>query len=61
MSESVGVTNTPYAVLVESAKTYFWRSRGQSKKQPFCAGSQSSTDFSSVALLNDPWFFISED
>jgi len=48
MSESVRVANTPYTVLVESAKTYFWRSRGQSKKQPFCARSQSSTDFSSV-------------
>jgi hypothetical protein len=61
MSESVRVANTPYTVLVESAKTYFWRSRGQSKKQPFCARSQSSTDFSSVTLLIDPWFFISKD
>ena len=61
MSESVRVANTPYAVLVESATTYFWRSRGQSKKQPFCARSQSSIDFSSVTLLIDPWFFISKD
>jgi hypothetical protein len=35
MSESVRVANTPYAVLVESAKTYFWRSRGQSKNNHF--------------------------
>ena len=61
MSESVRVANTPYAVLVESATTYFWRSRGQSKKRPFCARSQSSIDFSSVTLLIDPWVFISKD
>ncbi len=42
MSESVRVANTPYAVLVESAKTYFCRSRGQSKKQPFCASPNNS-------------------
>ena len=35
MSESIRATNTPYAVLVESAKTYFWCSCGQSKKSHF--------------------------
>jgi CDGSH-type Zn-finger protein len=54
MSESIRAANTPYAVLVESAKTYFRCSCGQSKKQPFCAGSQSSTEFTSVNIIDCP-------
>jgi len=29
----------PYAVAVESGKSYYWCSCGQSKNQPFCDGS----------------------
>jgi CDGSH-type Zn-finger protein len=54
MSEFIRAANTPYAVLVESAKTYFWHSCGQSKKHPFCAGYQSSTEFTSVNFIDCP-------
>jgi CDGSH-type Zn-finger protein len=30
----------PYPVDVEAGKTYYWCACGQSKKQPFCDGSQ---------------------
>jgi hypothetical protein len=35
MSESVRVANTPYAVLVESAKTYFWALMAKVKNNHF--------------------------
>jgi len=35
---------SPHAVEVETGKSYYWCSCGQSKKQPFCDGShQGST------------------
>ena len=54
MSESIRAANTPYAVLVDSAKTYFRHSCGQSKKHPFCAGSQSSAEFTLVTIIDCP-------
>ena len=35
----------PYAVAVESGKSYYWCSCGQSKNQPFCDGSHQETAF----------------
>ena len=35
----------PYAVAVESGKSYYWCSCGQSKNQPFCDGSHQGTAF----------------
>ena len=35
----------PYAVEVESGKSYYWCSCGQSKNQPFCDGSHQGTTF----------------
>ena len=35
----------PYAVEVESGKSYYWCSCGQSKNQPFCDGSHQGTSF----------------
>ena len=34
-----------YPVDVEAGKKYFWCSCGRSKKQPFCDGAHSGTDF----------------
>jgi len=35
----------PFAVEVESGKSYYWCSCGQSKNQPFCDGSHQGTTF----------------
>jgi CDGSH iron-sulfur domain-containing protein 3 len=35
----------PFAVEVESGKSYYWCSCGQSKNQPFCDGSHQGTSF----------------
>lgn len=48
MSEPVRASDTPFAVEVESGKSYFWCACGQSKSQPFCDGSHKGTDFSPV-------------
>lgn len=48
MSEPVRVANAPFPVEVESGKSYFWCSCGQSKSQPFCDGSHKGTDFTPV-------------
>ena len=45
MSEPVRASDTPFPIEVESGKSYFWCSCGQSKKQPFCDGSHKGTDF----------------
>ncbi|MBL4670664.1 MAG: CDGSH iron-sulfur domain-containing protein [Arenicella sp.] len=51
MSEPIRVSDTPYALEVESGKSYFWCSCGKSSKQPFCDGSHSSTDFAPVKYI----------
>jgi CDGSH-type Zn-finger protein len=48
MSKPKRASDTPYGVDVESGKSYFWCSCGQSKKQPFCDGSHSGTSFAPV-------------
>ena len=48
MSEPVRVANSPFPVEVESGKSYFWCSCGQSKRQPFCDGSHKGSDFAPV-------------
>ncbi len=40
---------SPFAVDLESGKTYYWCACGQSKKQPFCDGSHKGTAFAPVA------------
>ena len=41
----------PFKTDVESGKTYFWCSCGQSPKQPFCDGSHKETSFSPVKFV----------
>jgi CDGSH iron-sulfur domain-containing protein 3 len=48
-SESVIAQKAPYAVDVESGKTYYWCSCGRSQKQPFCDGSHKETSLEPVA------------
>jgi CDGSH-type Zn-finger protein len=53
MSEPRRVSDTPYAVEVESGKSYFWCACGESKSQPFCDGSHKGTDFTPVKYQAD--------
>ena len=39
MTNPVSAQKSPYKVIVEEDKTYFWCACGLSKKQPFCDGS----------------------
>jgi len=48
MSEPIRAADTPYIVSVESGRKYFWCACGKSKKQPFCDGSHSGTDFTPI-------------
>jgi len=45
MDKPVATQNAPIPVEVEAGKKYFYCTCGQSKKQPFCDGSHSGTDF----------------
>ena len=50
----------PYVVTVESGKSYYWCSCGQSKNQPFCDGSHQGTAFTPAeykALENKTVYF----
>ncbi|MEC8859081.1 MAG: CDGSH iron-sulfur domain-containing protein [Pseudomonadota bacterium] len=40
--------DTPFAVEVESGKSYFWCACGLSQNQPFCDGSHKGTEFTPV-------------
>lgn len=53
MSEAVVASTKPIFAQVEENKTYFWCSCGLSKKQPFCDGSHSTTDFKPVKYTAD--------
>ncbi len=48
MTKPVRASDTPFVVAVEKDRKYFWCSCGKSKKQPFCDGSHSGTEFSPV-------------
>jgi len=39
MTNPVSPQKSPYKVIVEEDKTYFWCACGLAKKQPFCDGS----------------------
>jgi len=49
MGEPVIASKTPFAVEVESGKTYYWCSCGRSQSQPFCDGSHKGTGFAPLA------------
>ena len=38
MEKLTTIQNSPFKVMVEKYKTYFWCSCGLSQKQPFCDG-----------------------
>ena len=38
MENSSTLQKTPYKIIVEKGKTYFWCACGLSQKQPFCDG-----------------------
>lgn len=40
MESPVTPQKSPYKVIVEKNKTYFWCACGLSQKQPFCDGTQ---------------------
>jgi len=48
MEKAIRASNTPYAISVESGKTYYWCACGKSKGQPFCDGSHAGTGFNPV-------------
>lgn len=48
MSDPTNASNTPFIVDVEEGKNYSWCSCGRSKRQPYCDGSHSGTDFTPV-------------
>ena len=48
MQQPKRASDTPYAVQVETGKTYFWCACGLSQSQPFCDGSHKPTGFSPV-------------
>lgn len=48
MSEPIRASDIPYAIEVESGKSYFWCACGKSSSQPFCDGSHKGTDFTPV-------------
>ena len=39
---------SPYAVEVETGKSYYWCACGKSKSQPFCDGSHQDSEFTPV-------------
>ena len=45
MSEPTIAQKGPYAVAVESGKTYYWCACGKSANQPFCDGSHKGSEF----------------
>lgn len=39
---------SPYPVVVEAGKSYWWCACGKSKNQPFCDGSHKGSEFNPV-------------
>ena len=48
MAEPVIAQKSPYAVEVETGKTYYWCACGRSAKQPFCDGSHKGSEMTPV-------------
>lgn len=48
MSNPKRAAETPFAIEVESGRSYFWCSCGLSQNQPFCDGSHKGTEFMPV-------------
>jgi CDGSH-type Zn-finger protein len=48
MTEPNVAQKGPFAVDVETGKTYFWCACGRSKNQPFCDGSHKGSEFAPV-------------
>ena len=50
MTDDATIARTsPYAVDVESGKTYYWCACGRSANQPFCDGTHKGSKFEPVA------------
>jgi CDGSH-type Zn-finger protein len=60
MTDPVIASRTPYAVDVETGKTYWWCTCGKSAKQPFCDGSHKGSSFTPMKYDADKtgtvWF-----
>ena len=50
MKNPTSPQKSPYKVIVEEDKTYFWCACGLSKKQPFCDGSHKGSEFKPVVF-----------
>ena len=48
----------PIAVEVEKDKSYYWCACGLSKKQPFCDGSHSGTEFKPLLRILNLTFLL---
>ncbi len=48
MSEPVAAQRSPYAVQVETGKTYYWCACGRSQTQPYCDGSHRGSGITPV-------------
>lgn len=53
MSEPIRASDTPFAVEVESGKSYWWCACGKSSAQPFCDGSHKGSKFTPVKYEAD--------
>ena len=52
MENPTTLQKSPYKVIIEKGKTYFWCACGLSQKQPFCDGSHKKEGkFKSVKYL----------
>jgi len=50
MTKPVIAAKTPAKIDLEAGQKYFWCRCGRSKKQPFCDGSHTGTEFTPLAF-----------